>query len=181
MGILEIFLIFFAVIIGIIIIKVVGKIIKIVLTVFLVILLIIAAGVFLAGSDYRALKQDYANSTNLFVFVNNGTVTSALRATGFSLANSSTVSKAERVRLQDWYGKSDFESMRADYYRLLIVDEVGYDESHTQIVNLFKENNLKVVELGVKDGNIVVYPNTMFFRILKYVPRPAITLGLIVS
>ena len=181
MGILEIILIFFAVILGIIIIKIVGKIVKVVLTLLLGVLLIIAAGVFLAGSDYRALKQEYPNSTNLFVFVNNGTITSALKTTGFSLANSSALGKAELGKLQGYYGGSDLESMRGSYYRLLIVDEAGYGQSHKQIVSLFKDNNLQMVELGVKDGNIEVYPDTLFFRVLKYLPRPAITLGLIVS
>ena len=181
MTILDIILIFFAIILAVIIIKVVGKIVKVVLTIFLILLLIATASIFIAGADYRSIKQEYVNSTNLFVFVNNGTVTSASAATGFSLTNSTEVSKAERARLHGLYDELDFESMREDYYRLLIVDEIGYGESHRQIVNLFKENTLKTVELGVKDGNIEVYPNSMFFRVLKYIPRPFISLGLILS
>ena len=181
MTILDIFLFFFSIILVVVIIKVFSKIVKVVLSVFLVILLVMAVCVFLAGSDYKVLKREYSNSSNLFVFVNNGSVTYVLRTTGFGLVNSSVVSKAERIHLQDWYRESDLESMRADYYRLLILDEVGYGESYKQIINLFKVNNLKTVELGVKDGNIEIYPKTMFFKVLKYVPRPFISLGLIVS
>ncbi len=181
MGLLEIIFLFFAIILGIFIIKVISRITRVLLTILLVILLVIAAGVVMAGFDYRQLKSEYANSTNLFVFVNNGTLTSALKTTGFSLANSSSLGSSQLSELRDYYNGSDYDSMLGDYYRMLLIDEVGYGESHTQIANLFDENTLKTVELGVKDGYIEVYPNTMFFRIIQYIPRIAIQYGIIVS
>lgn len=181
MAIIDIFLIFFAIVILVILLKVVGKIIKIVLTVFLIILLLITIGVVFAGADYRALKAEYQNSTNLFVFVNNGTLTSASVARGFSLENSTAVSKSGLSKLQGYYDESDFENMIGDYYKLLLIDEEGYGETHKQLVNLFKENNLKTVELGVRDGYIQIYPTSAFFRIIKYIPRILIQYGIIVS
>lgn len=178
MGIIELFLIFFAIVLLVLIVKVVGKLVKFALTIVLILLVILGIFVFVAAADYRIIKDTYQNSSSLFVFEKNGTLTAAYKAVGFGLVDSDVVSKAELIELKREYDESDYEGMLDEYDRLFLVDELGYNISRSDIVELLDENSLKGVSLGVKDGYIWVHPNSAYFRSLRHIPRFVISLRL---
>jgi hypothetical protein len=158
--------------------KIVGKVVKVVFAVMFILLLIFAAFTFLSYRDYVSIKDQFHESSNLFVFQNNGTITYAAKSTGFSLVNAAVLPKATKIDLQRQLDSADYEAMQKGYYKLLLINESMYNQTYMGISKDFADNTLKPVSLAVHDGKAMIYPETPFFNMIKHVPRFVLSIGL---
>ncbi len=156
----------FFVFLAILLFKLIHKVVSFVVT--LLLLACIFAGA-LAYVDYRALEK--GDFQSLLIFTNDGKITYAAEIKGFDLNSTQELPKAERIRMEMLLNSSDYDSMLGENnQKLIIVSEEGYGEDYTEIAPSFKAETIRQMVLGLRQGKIIVYPESLFFRVIKKAP-----------
>ena len=170
MNLASLFLIGIFVILGILLFKLIHKIASFIVTMLLIGCIFMGALVYL---DYRNIQA--GNFQSLFLFTSNGKLTYAAQAQGFNLSAASELPNVERMRLELLLNKSDLVALMEDNQKLVLVYEGPYKMEHTALINFFRNGTLQKLNTGMRDGNVIIYPETLYFKFVRRVP--AVMLG----
>lgn len=153
------------VIIGIFLYKLIHKIATFIVTMVMIGCLVFGVLVYL---DYNNITD--SSGSELFVFMGEGKVHYAAEVEGFNLNTSQELSKAERIRLEGQLASSDLEPLLNTSTRIVLVNDSAYEESYAELVKQFKQDTPYNVALGVRNGTVEVYPNSLYFWFIRRVP-----------
>jgi hypothetical protein len=171
-------LIFLGLVFLFVLLKVVGRILKGLAAIVLIIIVFSGIIFFVVNSDYQSVKEQYPDSKNLFVFVNGEAITYAVNTTGFSLVNATDISNSQKGKLQQYLADGDLGAASQGYYKLIVISQNQYNKTYQELAPDFQQNSLKEVCLGLHDGYIVIWPESIFFKAVQFMPGFIIKLGL---
>ncbi len=156
----------------------VKSLIKTAVMALVVVVVVIAGAGFLVMSDVRDLKENFSNSSKILLLAGEEEIAFGLKVTSLDMDGMSTI---ERDTLDSWeetYRKGKYKPILGDDYKLFILkneafdDPVGsVDEFATASENFFKEGNVVSFLMQYKEGNLIIYPETPVFKIVKLIPE----------
>jgi len=174
--------------------KIIKGLLKTALVLVAVASIVLGAGVFLVYMDANKLKENFGSEKNLFLLVDNNEVLSALEFDGESdpqIINQQELDEYSRNLREGGYAK-----ILDGYYKLFILDIAILDaeamEDKKISADVFREGNTdEKAELFAsivsevfsntvfliseyKEGNILVYEETIMFKAIRMVPTALI-------
>ena len=170
MSLASLFLIAIFVVLGVLLFKLIHKIASFIVTMLLIGCIFMGALVYL---DYRNIQA--GNFQSLFLFTSNGKLTYAGQAKGLDFNNASVIPTVEQMRLELLLNNSDLNALMGGNQKLVLVYEGPYKTEHTALINYFKNDTLLKLNTGMRDGNIIIYPETLYFKFIRR--APAVMLG----
>lgn len=164
-------------VIVILVVRLIKSLLTAVVTVLVILTLIIGASAFFAYRDFADLKQNFTNSSKLLVFEHKGSL--VIGATVTSLENKNNViflKPGELTELQKKYEKKDYKGMLGSNYKMIVIKSdiitppKTSDDAVAAIDKLLSGRGIFLVLKEYKKRNIIVYPETLVFRFLRFVP-----------
>ncbi len=153
------------------------KIVKtIVFTLLIIGVLVLAVVGCLVYADIQDIEKNFANSTKLILFDEGGKLVLGFKAKGFGLLEKDLLTQEELLSLQQSYEKEDYKQMLGDNYKVMIFKKDGLfnDSSIEELPAAFEERmedeGPAFIYREIKNGNIEIYPETPFFKTLKFIP-----------
>ncbi len=126
--------------------------------VFAILILIISSILFI---DRRSFESQFPEQQNLFLFVENGTLTHGFRAEGFA----SFRQEVEVEEYQDEFDNKEYIEMLDDEYKVLVFDiseekfeEIMFEESFSRLYREYSKDTLEV------------YPKSPIFIGVRFFP-----------
>jgi len=163
-------LLFLFVFIGIVLFKIIHKIVSFVVTLMLIGCIFLGVMVYL---DYRNVENN--QFSNLILFMNKEKITYAAQTTGFDLGTVKELPRAEKIRLEVLLNNSDLGAVLGDNQKLVIMYETAYKKDYLELTKLFQNDTLEQIDHGLKDGNLIIYPESLYFKFIRLVPRPLVS------
>lgn len=125
--------------------------------------------------DAQDIDANFANSTNLYLFEEDGQIKYGFKAKGFGLVDKDMLVQDEVDELQLYYEAEAFEEMVGENYKMIIFEREDFeDKNQTELQSYFDEQFLQagpaLIFKGMRDGDVSVYPETPFFKITKFLP-----------
>lgn len=152
-----IFIILFAIVLAVFF-KILKSIMKVLFIGLLILVFLVGSLGFIAYNDISSLKQNIQTKPILYLFDDQGNL-----ASGF--ADGNLLNKTQLTGFQEKYGNDNLKDIKGDYYKIIIF----YDE--------YENPEAKIAEIGTsqifdmyKKGQIRVYPKTIVFAMLNYIP-----------
>src|SRR3989338_4986098 len=132
--------------------RIFGLLIAIVITAFLIL-------GFIAFLDLADLRENFHKSEKLLVLEENGN------------AKAVAVMKENNIEFLDnsssYTGlleRKDYDALLGGYYKVIILNSYSLNFTETGLPDLFTE---------YKKGNVIIYPETIAFKMIKMIPLPA--------
>lgn len=140
----------------------------------LLVIFVLITGVwgYLVFEDVRDIDKNFANSTKLFVFDDDGELVYGFRSDGYGLVEKDLLTQEELSSIQLSFDNGDYNDMLGDNYRMLIFkrgifkDNVVADGFEKEM----QEQGPSLIYREIRNGNITVYPETPFFKAFRFVP-----------
>jgi len=159
--------------------KFVKSLVKTLVMGLVALLVILAAAGFLVMSDVRDLKQNFSNSTKLMLFATEDELRFGVEVTTLELEGMNIISSSQMDEWQDSYSRKRYNKIAGeDYYKLFILkneafeDPIGSpDEFKSALDDYFSEGSTLFLLREYREGNLVIYPETPVFKLVKIVPK----------
>jgi hypothetical protein len=165
MSLASLFFIALFVIIGILLFKLIHKMASFIVTMLLIGCIFMGAFVYM---DYRNIQT--GNFETIFLFTSGGKLTYAAQARGFEFGTAGELARVDRMRLEALLNNSDLTALLGDNQKLVLVYEVPYKMERSALIDYFRNDTLQKLNAGMRDGNIIIYPETLYFRFIRKVP-----------
>ena len=154
---------------------VIKKLIK--TTILIAVILLILSSVFLllAYNDMRDLQENYAESTNMVLFEQTGEIVSGISVKGLSFSKLTPIPESQLDIINSNHKSGNYNALLMSNYKVFIVKETVFPDLDPD--NFFKEFDQKISQQGpefvfdqIKQGNIIIIPETPFFFGMKHFP-----------
>ena len=155
--------------------RILKKVIEVVLSLFFILFFISAILGYFVYADIKDIEQNFANSTNLYLIEDNGQIVYGFRAKGFGLLEKDLLTQEELSTAQQNYDQENYKEMLQDNYKILIFKKALFgDTDKEDLPDAFdeavEEEGPAFIYKEFKNGNVIIYPKTAFFKTLKFIP-----------
>ena len=142
--------------------------------IFFIIISTLVVG-YIVYTDMQVIDSNFANSTNLYLFEEQGEIKYGFLAKGFGLVDKEMLTEYEIGDLQEYYAVGDLDNLVGNYYKLILFKKEEYEnknqtELHEYFDDQFLQNGPALIFKGVRDGDVLIYPETPFFKVAKFMP-----------
>lgn len=144
--------------------KVVMKVIFTLIFIGFVILLVFGYKMY---EDSQELDIMFSNATNLYLFADGQLITDGFRSQGFGLLEKNILSEEQINNIIVKYQEGDYADILGDSYKMFIIQKDVIQGSYEDIL---VEQGPSFIFREYKNGNIEIYPESTFFKSLKYLP-----------
>ena len=144
-----------------------------------VLVVVIAAAGFLVISDIRDLKDNFSNSSKLMLLAGEENLAFGLEVTTLDMDGVKFINRETLDSWEEYYQKKKYKKIRGEeYYKVFILKNEAFDnpiESPEQFSNLlkefFKENKVLFLLQEYHEGNLIIYPSSPVFKLVKMIPE----------
>lgn len=144
-----------------------------------VVLIVIIAGVgFLVWNDVQDLRENFSNSTKLMLLADEDELVFGLEVTTLDMEGVDVISFGALDSWQDDYQDEKYKNILGEHYKLFILKNEAFDEDIgsademvTKLKGYFDELDVLFLLQEYKEGNIIIYPETTVFKLVKLIPN----------
>ena len=144
-----------------------------------VVLIVIIAGVgFLVWNDVQDLRENFSNSTKLMLLADEDELVFGLEVTTLDMEGVDVISFGALDSWQDDYQDKKYKNILGEHYKLFILKNEAFDEDIgsademvTKLKGYFDELDVLFLLQEYKEGNIIIYPETTVFKLVKLIPN----------
>ena len=139
---------------------------------------VLAAAGYLFIGDVRELRENFTNSTKLMLLADKDKIIFALEVQSLDMNNSKIVSGATLAEWQRPYQKKNYREILGTRYRLFLLktevfggNATTVEEFRDNLKGVMKESKILFLLKEYNKGNLVIYPETPVFKLVRYLPQ----------
>jgi hypothetical protein len=163
----------------ILIFKFISSLVKAVVFAFLLLIIIFSVIGLLVYLDAKDIQSNFSSSNKTILLVDNNKIILGFKIVDFADNQTMEQITGEKlVNYSEFYAKKDYKSIKGDSYKLMIFNESLFNFSAKPSLKAFsnslsssiKNEGIVFLIKGLKAKEIIIYPETITFKIIKYIP-----------
>ncbi len=159
--------------------KLVKSLLKAVMVVAVLLAIVIVAAGFFVMNDVKDLRENFSNSTKLVLFAGEERIAFGLDVTSFDAKGVKILDRSVLDAWEEDYERGKYKTIRGDdYYKLFVIKDDKYNEpvetlaDHMDLLeDFFSEGNVRTLLVKHRTGELVIYPETAVFKLMKVIPE----------
>jgi len=171
------------IVVTILIFKVMHKTLQIILSILsLVLILTLVIGVIIGYFTYKDaldFRDNFGSAEKLFLLDDEGDIVSGAIITSLSSEDNIALTEGQLSSIQREYSKKNLDSVKNEYWRVFIIKPAAFDLENPQdikgntLISLIEAHTTSdslFIFKQYRKNNILVYPETIIFKTLKFLP-----------
>lgn len=157
--------------------RILKSLVKTLMLVLVVIIVIVGGAGFLIWNDVKDLRENFSDSTKLMLLASEDELVFGLEVTTLDMEGVEKISFGTLDSWQDDYEDEKYKNILGDHYKLFILKNEAFDndidsadEMVSELRDYFDEMNVLFLLKEYKEGNIIIYPETTLFKMIKLIP-----------